>query len=523
MSTNPGRTNIGAQAQRWLVSLVAGCLLTLAAAMAALLAGIPIQWVPNGDSGNINILTLSAGIMLPACLLWWLLVTRRDRGGVLRGGVTGVLVACLSYPSVTLLAEFLQPDWQSRSGVPSLLERLEHVLALSGFGLLTTGFAATMVLALAGMLAGVIQDRLFGRRPMDSGAARPQGIFSRAFRALVFCATAMVVMLVASFLWLSLLPIDSISAQANHPPAATHEDAIATFTALREREAGMELHPRCGSKLLTHGEKVEHIVIFFHGLTNCPAQADELAPFLFAQGYNVLVPLLPGHGRADPLTLALADVTAEDLVDTAASSIALAHGLGQDVIVLGLSAGGTMASHEAQHDGTIGTSVAVAPFFAPGIVPQWAAPAATNLLLRLPNLMVWWDPRAPYSSPEMDYAYPRFATHALAQIMRLGQIVCLEANAGAPRTPHIGFLLNDADLAVHNGFAQRVAAAWRGHGHAVDVQVLPDTKRLPHDLIDPRQADAAVDIVYPLLVEMMPPGSRDDPESDGLLRREPSP
>lgn len=499
-------TKIGTP-QRWLLSLVAGCLLTLAAVTATFVAEIPIQWVPNGDSGQITVLTLAAGVMLPACLLWWLLVARTGRGGMLRGGVTGVLVACISYPSVTFLAEFLQPDWQSRSGAPALVERLEHVLELSAFGLLTTGFAATILLALVGMLTGAVLGHISGRGlPANAGAARSRGLVGRAFQALAFCAAAVVMLLAGVFLWLSLLPIERISAQADYPPAISHADAITAFTALREREAGMALHPRCGSKLLSHGEKVERVVVFFHGLTNCPAQADELAPFLFEQGYNVLVPLLPGHGQADPLTLALADVTAEDLVDTAAMSIALAHGLGNDVIVLGLSAGGTMASHQAQHDGTIGTSVAVAPFFATGIIPQWAAQAATNLLLRLPNLMVWWDPRAPYSSPEMDYAYPRFATHALAQIMRLGQIVYIEANVEPPRAAHVGFLLNEADLAIHNGFAQRVAAAWRGHGHAVDVQVLSSTKRLPHDLIDPRQSGAAVDIIYPMLVKMISSG-----------------
>ena len=501
---DPGPAKMGTSApQRWLPSLVSGGLLTLAVAVAARIAELPIQWVPGGDSDEINVLTLIVGIMLPACLFWWLLVGRSGRAGILRGGVTGVLVACLSYPAVALVAEFLQPDWQSRSGAPLLLERLAHVLELSGFGLLTTGFATTIVLALVGMLTGAVEGHLAKpRRPTDA-AEWPRRITSHAFQALAFGATAVVILLVAAFIWLSLLPIEPLSPQGGAPPAASYADAIVAFAALRERESAMALHPRCGSMLLTHGQKVERVVVFFHGLTNCPAQADELAPFFFAEGYNVLVPRLPGHGEADPLTMALADITAENLADTAASSIALAHGLGEDVIVLGLSAGGTMAAHQAQNDGTIATSLAVAPFFAPSIVPQWAAPAATNLLLRMPNLMVWWDPRAPYSSQEMDYAYPRFATHALAQIMRLGRIVSTEARADAPLTPHIGFLLNEADLAINNRLAQRVAAAWRGHGHPVELEVIPYAKRLPHDLIDPRQADAAVDIVYPILAEMI--------------------
>jgi alpha-beta hydrolase superfamily lysophospholipase len=505
MNGENGGTLMGSFAPRpWLSSLVCGCVLALSAVAAAPLAGMSIQWVPNGDSGDINVLTLFIGVLLTGWLLWWLIVGRTGHAGVLRGGVTGLVVACLSYPSVLFLAEFFQPDWQSRSSAPSLLERLENVFALSGFGLVTTGFAATIILALVGMSAGAVQGRLAGR--VAEAAARP-GIAGRAFRALAFGAAAAVVLLLAAFIWLSLLPMERLAPRMAFPPVTSYAQAVAAFAVVRQREAGMALHPRCGSMMLTHAERTERVVVFFHGLTNCPAQADELAPFLFAQGYNVLVPLLPGHGRADSLTLALADVTAEDLVETAESSIGLARGLGNEVIVLGLSAGGTMAAHQAQHDAAIGSAVAVAPFFAPSMVPQWAVQAATNLLLLMPNQMVWWDPRAPYSSQEMDYAYPRFATHALAQIMRLGEIVSAEADAAGPSTPQIGFLLNEADLAVNNMLAQRVAAAWRGHGHPVDVEVIPHAKRLPHDLIDPRQADAAIDIVYPILAGMISPGS----------------
>ena len=35
------------------------------------------------------------------------------------------------------------------------------------------------------------------------------------------------------------------------------------------------------------------------------------------------------------------------------------------------------------------------------------------------------------------------------------------------------------------------------------LRVLPQSDGLPHDLIDPRQPDAAVDIIYPMLLEMM--------------------
>lgn len=498
--TNPGNSVYLTRRRPWLWSLAAGLGFALSALVAAPIAGMPIRWTPLSEYGDITAITMFLGVLLAGWALWWLLMAKRG-GNWVRGGVTGVLVAAFAYPVVLLLAEFLQRDWPSRSTAASLVERLEHVLVVAGFALLTTGFAATLVLALAGAAMGAAQARLGGQL----GSTRPyhRRILSLLFGGAGLLAAAIVIFLIAAFVTLSLLPTQPLVTAPAPSPAQNHADALEAFARIADEEAQLPLHPRCGSMLLTHGEQVARVVVFLHGLTNCPAQADELAAKLHAQGYNVLVPRLPGHGEADPLTLALAGVTAEDFVDTAQRSAALAHGLGDEVIIVGLSAGGTLAVHQAQHDRTLVNAIPVAPFLAPGIVPGWAAQAATNLLLLAPNRMVWWDPRSPYSSPEMDYAYPRFATHALAEIMRLGRIAVAEARAAAPAAAHVGFLLNEADTAVNIGLALDLAAAWRGQGGEVTLQVLPYSDGLPHDLIDPRQADAAVDVIYPILIEMI--------------------
>ena len=488
----------------WWQSLVAGLVFALVILTAAPIAEMPIRWTFASEAGEVAAPILFVGVLLTGWVLWWLLVARHGRAGWRRGGVTGVLVACLSYPVVLLLAEFFQVDWQSGPAAASLPERLLQVFELAAFGLLTTGFAATILLALAGVLVGAVQARLNPER--GEAAARPPGILRLAFQGLTLGAVSIVILLVAAFAALSLLPIRPLATLPVASPIANHADALTAFARLREHEASLPLHPRCGSILLTHGEKVAQVVVYLHGLTNCPAQADELAPWLYAQGFNILVPRLPGHGEADPLTLALADVSAEDFVDTTRDAIALAQGLGDEVIILGLSAGGTLTAHQAQHASGVANSISIAPFLAPRIVPRWAAQAATNLLLLMPNMMVWWDPRTPYSSPEMDYAYPRFATRALAQVMRLGQIVGAEAGTAAPASQQVGFLLNEADPAVNNGLALQVVTHWREQGGKVFVRILPEADGLPHDLIDPRQPDAAIERIYPILLEMMSTG-----------------
>jgi esterase/lipase len=334
--------------------------------------------------------------------------------------------------------------------------------------------------------------------------------FGTAARAVAFIFGGLIVIavvfLAGAFLWLSWLPIDAQNFSARTTEtvsASTYTDAISDFRKVRAGEATMSLHPLCGSTLFTHGKKVARAVVFFHGLTNCPAQADKFAEQLFALGYNVYIPRLPGHGEADPLTLALAQVTAEDLAGTAVDAVNLAGGLGDEVVVVGLSAGGIMSAWLAQNNSQADKAVLVAPFFGPGVVPSWALRAATNLLLLAPNMMIWWDASETDGNPAMDYAYPRFATHALAQVMRLGLIAEAGARTNSPAVSAIGVLLNEADESVNNQLTEDIVAAWRDHGQEVALYILPSSRNLPHDLIDPRQEDADIEFVYPLLNDMI--------------------
>jgi esterase/lipase len=487
----------------WLLSLAAGLGLALASLAAAPVAGLPLRWLPSGDPDELAATTLFGGVLIAGTLAWWLLVARRNRQGWWPGTVAGVYAAGFSYPAVFFLAQLVQDDWLAQGDAGNLMEHLRRGVTLSVFGLLTTGFAAMVILGVAGMLIGMLQRR-FAPAPVTESHRRPLRLLRWIYQGASGLALALIGVLTAIFLIFSFMPLRPLGTPAAPPPppAADYAEAMATFGAIQRDEAGMSLHPRCGTQLLTHGRKVERVAIFFHGLTNCPAQADELGATLFDLGYNVLLPRLPGHGEADPMTEALAYMTAEGLAYTAAQSIAIATGLGNEVEVIGLSAGGTMAMHVAQQDSAANT-LAIAPFLAPLIVPPWAAPAATNLLLWLPNRMVWWDADQPVSSPVMDYAYPRFATRALGEVMRLGRILDTASASSAPASPRIRVLINAADDAVNNTLVEHVVWAWRHHGHAVDLEVLPLAYELPHDLIDPRQPDANTALVYPRLIEML--------------------
>ena len=481
-------------------TLIAGIAFVVAALVAVPLTGIEILDVVDNVRGEVTWTTLAAGVFLTGCFVWWLLLARKRRFTLLRGATAGVLVAFLSYPVVLVLADIFQRGWRDHQDILSYQSRTGNVLVRILITLVTTGFAATLIFA----VVGIALVWLLHRRSADALPER-RSLWRTIPRLAGTLALLIVLFLVGSFTALTLMPLNTAVLTGGSADAQpqTHEQALAGFEAVRAREAQLPLNPRCLSHLLTHGAKVKRVVVFFHGLTNCPAQAEQLAPQLFALGYNVYVPRMPQHGDADQLSLALADLTAEQLVDEANETMAIAKGLGDEVVVTGLSAGGILSSWLAQYRADADQSISMAPFLGPHVLPKWANRAATNLLLLLPNMMVWWDPKTRDNPPGMTYAYPRFATHGLAQVMRLGAAVMDSAAQNKPLGSGIAMMLNEADEAVSNQLAEDLIADWRKHGAEVNVETLPLKLGLGHDLIDPHQPTGDPALVYGLLIDMM--------------------
>ena len=103
----------------------------------------------------------------------------------------------------------------------------------------------------------------------------------------------------------------------------------------------------CRPKFFFHPEQTQKIFLFFHGFTAGPYQFEPLGKALFEAGYNVLVPLQPGHGVAGkwnkdnppPLPSEI-----EIYQQFALSWLQVAQKLGNQVIVGGLSTGGNLAA-----------------------------------------------------------------------------------------------------------------------------------------------------------------------------------
>jgi hypothetical protein len=321
------------------------------------------------------------------------------------------------------------------------------------------------------------------------------------------CTTLRVSAVIAALLLLGLgwflrpLPLHDLVSTDN--PATSYDEAMARWDETRAKEAGLPLHDGGRSIVLTHGYETERVFVLLHGLTNAPRQFRELGEKLFATGANVVIPRLAHHGLADRMTDAHAALTARDLIRYAQYGVDLAQGLGKNVTVVGLSISGISAAWLAQNRDDIDEVFLLAPLFGPAVAPDALTPAFAAALQRLPNQMLWWDPRVRENLPGPPYNYPRFPTRGLGEALRLGL-----DTAQADRTLRVnrlGVILTENDLAVNNRRTRRLVEQWRAASPDTEIFLheFPAEENIPHDFIDPLQPDARTDKVNTLLVEWL--------------------
>jgi alpha-beta hydrolase superfamily lysophospholipase len=291
--------------------------------------------------------------------------------------------------------------------------------------------------------------------------------------------------------------------------ALDYPAAMARLEELRTAE-GTDLLPECRTALRTHEHQTERAVVLIHGLTNCPAQYSAFAPLLFERGSNVLVPRLPHHGLADRGGTALRELTVTELREFGNLVVDVACGLGRRVTVVGLSAGGVVASWIAQFRPEVERVVAIAP--ALGVLPNRRAfgyganRAVLEVLARLPNHMS--RPR-PFDAERPPHTYASVATRGLAAVLRLGALVLAAAKRSPPAAREIVVVTNEHDGVVNNAVTAVLVRRWRRHGGmAVHTFVFPRQQQLLHDLIDPLQRRQQTTHVYPTLLDLIDPQER---------------
>ena len=136
-------------------------------------------------------------------------------------------------------------------------------------------------------------------------------------------------------------------------PSTGYRQAIRSLTQqVQALETKLPLkHPDCRSRFWLHDQPTQRVCLLFHGFTAAPYQFIPMGEALYRAGYNVLAPLLPGHGRAgkwngsNPPPLPTDPKVYQQF---GLEWLAKARSLGKQVSIGGLSGGGTLAAWLAQ-------------------------------------------------------------------------------------------------------------------------------------------------------------------------------
>ncbi len=291
----------------------------------------------------------------------------------------------------------------------------------------------------------------------------------------------------------------------SHPhPATDYAEALRRVAAVEARD-GAAIARDCRTLLLTHGARTARAVVLLHGLTNCPEQFRALGDRLYERGANVYIPRLPEHGLADRMTTALARLDARAMCEATDEAVDIGRGLGDSVIVVGLSIGGVMAAWAAQERADVTRAVPIAPLTGLARAPGAFTGPAMNLMLALPNQFIWWDEKEKADLRGPKHVYLRFSTRATAQTVSLGASVEAEARRAPPAARSIVMITVGGDVAVDNPAVARLVQVWRSHGARVTSYEFPAALHLNHDIVDPEQIGGNPALVYPVLLDLIAP------------------
>ncbi len=316
---------------------------------------------------------------------------------------------------------------------------------------------------------------------------------------IILIITASIILII--FLGLIIYPVETESLKKYSKKTYSYEESV-EFIEQSIASDPDNIADYGHSILMTHGQKCEKAAVLYHGYTNCPRQYEDFAKILFDKGYNVYVPRVSYSGVDDLYTKEIGKLTVGDIKDVCDTSIDIAHGLGDKVVVIGLSMGGVMSAYNAQFRDDVENAVVIVPsfgwYFAPGIVKT-----LINLSFILPNKYLWWDPvkkdnrECPYSM------YHHFSTHGIAHILRLGLLVLRAAKKTVPLTKNITVMTNDLDIAVDAKSTKDLIKNWKKFGAEVSTHSFSKDLQMEHDVIDPLHPYAKTDLVYDKILEYL--------------------
>lgn len=245
------------------------------------------------------------------------------------------------------------------------------------------------------------------------------------------------------------------------------------------------------------GAKTPFAIVYVHGFSASPAEIrpvpEEVARAL---GANLFFTRLAGHGRDGA---AMAGASAEDWLFDMAEAMAVGRRLGDRVIVMGTSTGGTLAALAATdpqlNEGLAGT-VLISPNFGLHAPAQW--------LLDAPFIEHWgtvvagetraFTPINPEQARHWTTEYPTKALYPMARLIREARA----ADYATAQRPAL-FLFAQADQVIDPARIPPVIAAWGGPTRVELREMQGDDDPFSHviagDILSPGQTEPVIEII----------------------------
>jgi len=285
-------------------------------------------------------------------------------------------------------------------------------------------------------------------------------------------------------------------------PASGYDTALKKFAAIEKAEEPLPLGQEGRSRMFSHGRKTARVFVLLHGLTNCPEQFVPLGKILFASGANVVIPRARYAGYADRMNDIQGLQSARDLLDQAAAGLDIAAGLGDRVSLVGLSGSAVSAAWMAENRDGIESALLMAPFFSPDGYRVPIADALGAVFSRAPNSYKWWNDKLQEKDWGPLYAYPRYGTRCMADVVQLSRNV--RAGIGPLKAGRLDILLTANDTGANNVLTRELAANWTAQNPGrVSIFEFPESAGVPHDMVDRNQPDAKPGITYPVILKLL--------------------
>lgn len=251
------------------------------------------------------------------------------------------------------------------------------------------------------------------------------------------------------------------------------EDGVDAWLAAQEARFD-NIGPNEEKRVIWAGEpetRAPWSVVYIHGFS---ASSEELRPVpdIVAEGLgaNIVFTRLAGHGRDGE---AMAEATAEAWMTDVAEALAVGHRIGDRVLVISCSTGGTLTALALSEE--MGKNVDGAIFFS----PNFKVKSKTASFLTWPFARSWlryvagkersWDPA---SEDHGRYWTSRYPIEAL---LPMGAVVAaaLKLDYGAMKTPAL-FIFDPEDQTVDHARTRAVQAEWGAAAEIFEAHVGPD-------------------------------------------------